>query len=129
MKNLLRKNYSKGIYQFPKVSLDVETGNCEITGESFMEDGKEFYGDIIKWLEEFHKTHKDKTLTIDFRLIYFNTSSTKMLTLMLKLTEVFRKGGQKVIINWYHDSDELELEEDILDLCSDMNIDVNIIST
>ena len=34
----------------PNVILDADTGNCEISGESYLEYTGEFYDQIISWL-------------------------------------------------------------------------------
>ncbi len=127
MENLIKNQESRGFFKYPKISFEAETGKCEISGESFMEDSRIFYNEIFDWLKEFNKENSSKTLEVEIRLIYFNTSSTKMLFEMLKLLEDFKNSGQEIIINWYYDEAEIELFSDIMDLCYDLEIEINVL--
>ena len=37
-----------GVFYIPTVHLNASTGECEISGESYLEDTDEFYNTIIK---------------------------------------------------------------------------------
>ncbi len=125
MENLIKVQKNEGFFKYPNVNFDATSGDCELSGESFMEDSKIYYTEIISWLHEFHETEKSKTLTFNIKLSYFNTSSSKMLYELLKVLQDFSDDGQDVVINWHYDSSDSELEDDIADLCFDVSIDVN----
>ena len=40
----------------PSVSLNAETGVCEIAGESYLEEATLFYKPIYDWLQEYVET-------------------------------------------------------------------------
>ena len=39
-----------GVFYIPTVHLNASTGECEISGESYLEDTDEFYNTIIKYI-------------------------------------------------------------------------------
>jgi len=125
MEDLIKVQKNEGFFKYPNVNFDATTGHCMLSGESFMEDSKTYYTEIISWLHEFHETEQSKTLTFIIKLSYFNTSSSKMLYELLKVLEGFKTNGQTVVINWHYDSNDSELEDDVADLCFDVSIDVN----
>ena len=99
----------------PYINFDAGTGKCEISGESFPEKTEEFYGDLMKWLEQY-MTEIKGPIEFIFSLSYFNTSSSKrILHIMILLQEYIEKGG-KVVASWNYDPEDLDLEEDIEDL-------------
>jgi hypothetical protein len=91
----------------PYVSLDPETGICEITGKSYPEDISAFYTQVEDWFEEYVFLGK-KDLTINMRLSYFNSASQKV------FTEIFQKfiGVKfKVTVNWHYPLEDDEILE------------------
>jgi hypothetical protein len=92
----------------PYVSLDPETGKCEITGKSYPEDITAFYMHIVDWFEEYVYSG-EKDLTLDMKLTYFNSASQKI------YTEIFEKLMDRkkfnVLINWYYAEDDDEILE------------------
>ena len=102
-------------YDKPYINFNARTGKCEISGESFPEKTEEFYGVLMRWLEQYMKEVKGP-VDFSFNLSYFNTSSSKrILHIMILLQEYKEKGGQ-VKATWNYDPEDLDLEEDIEDL-------------
>jgi hypothetical protein len=125
MENLIIKG-SRDEFDLPLVNFNAETGVCEISGESYLEKTSEFYDYIIQWLDQY-VSEVDKPIIFNFKLTYFNTSSSKrILHIMIKLKEYQDRGG-KVTTNWYYHPDDIEIEEDVEDLRSIAKLDVNLI--
>ena len=102
-------------FDVPNVSFNAETGECEISGESYLDNTEEFYDRLLDWLDQYMKEVK-KPITFRFKLTYFNTSSSKrILYIMLKLKEFIDQGGE-VKAYWHYDKNDIEMEEDIEDL-------------
>ena len=94
----------------PAVIIDEEIGLVEISGNSTMENPVAFYQGLFNHLTKFIE-EKDKTLDINFRLAYFNTSSSKWIFQMLKILEGAYKNGKTLNINWFcEEDDEVMLE-------------------
>lgn len=125
MENLIIQG-ARDEYDLPSVNFDAETGVCEISGESYLEKTAEFYDRLLEWLDQF-MSEVAKPITFNFKLTYFNTSTSKrLLHIMIKLKEYLDKGG-KVKVSWYYHPDDIEIEEDVEDLMSIAKLDVNLI--
>lgn len=93
----------------PSVELSSE-GEMIISGRSIIEDPVTFYGQIIGWI----RNCKSKKFTLELRLEYMNTSSSKLILNLLKsISDKYNTND--IYINWFYDSDD----EDMLDLGRD----------
>ena len=90
----------------PTVILDKQAGKFEISGRSLPEDAAEFFRPIISWLEDYAKSPNPST-TIDIKLEYFNTASSKLI--LDVLTKCEKISGAKV--HWYHHEDDEDMQE------------------
>ncbi len=94
----------------PSIIMDPVTGIFEITGKSLPEDVVAFYQPVISWIEEYSKVAKDFT-EVTFRLVYFNTASSKQLLDLLVALEAIVENGKKVLIKWYSIEEDDEMVE------------------
>ena len=53
----------------------------------------------------------DSTITLDFELIYFNSSTAKVLMELFDLMEETAESGNKAVVNWIHEEDDDHMEE------------------
>lgn len=116
----------KGKYYVPTVDFNLETGVCELTGESFLESTVEFYEPLISWLNEFATTQK-RPLTFNVKLTYYNTSSSKRLVDILRTLKEYKDAGGEVVVNWYIEDAEFDLIDEIEDYKYVSQMDVNIL--
>jgi hypothetical protein len=82
----------------PKVILDPEKKIYLISGESRPPDVREFYDQIIKWLDEFtllliKSDDKKDPVTFNFNFEYFNSSSGKLILDICKILAGLRSKG------------------------------------
>lgn len=112
-------------YFTPSVKLEPEEGHCQITGESYLEDTFGFYKKIMDWLNEYMQSKKP--ITFEFRLTYFNTSSSRALLDLLKLLNTYRNAGNKVTVNWYYPEDDEDMLEEAEDFMADTKLPINLI--
>ena len=99
-------------YDKPFVNFQVQTGKCELSGESFPSKAAEYYDILMSWIDQYIK-EVNGPIYFDFKLTYFNTSSSKrLLHLMMRLREYAEEGGQ-VKARWIYHPDDIDLEEDI----------------
>jgi len=125
MKDLIIK-CPPGQYNTPNINLNYKTGICEISGESFPENTTGFYNPVIEWLDQYMFVEK-KTIQINFKLTYFNTSSSKSLYDLLMQLKKYQDEGGGIIINWYCESWDVDLLEEIEDFVISTNLKINII--
>jgi len=94
----------------PRIILDAENEIFEISGMSLPEDVNLFYEPILSWLEEYAESPNKETI-FNFRLIYFNTASSKLLLdILFKLEEIF-EDGHTVTVKWYYPEDDEDMKE------------------
>jgi hypothetical protein len=109
----------------PSVSLNAQTGLCEIAGESYLEEATLFYQPIYEWLQEYIKTKKP--ILFNFKLSYVNTSSSKHVLFILRLLKDYQDAGGDVVANWHIESGDTDTEEDVEDYMIISGLKINII--
>lgn len=94
----------------PSVRISNEDNRIIITGPSRLEDPSPFFEKLTDVLNENIINFKTR-FTLEFKLNYLNSSSSKWLFHILKNVQN-RFGGNKIMnVNWYYDEDD----EDILE--------------
>jgi hypothetical protein len=94
----------------PTVILDVANDLFEIAGRSLPEDVAAFYNPIIDWMDKYNQSPKVKTV-FNFKLVYFNTASSKMLLDILMKLEELHNAGKEVIVKWHYAEDDEDMKE------------------
>jgi len=94
----------------PTVILDSENEIFEISGRSLPEDVTAFYEPILRWLEEYASSPNSKTI-FTFKLVYFNTASSKLLLDILMKLEQMHEDGKDMLIRWYYPEDDEDMQE------------------
>lgn len=101
----------------PAITLDKNSGIFLFEGIAILENTTTFFDPVKAWISEYIKNPNQKT-RVDFKLEYFNTSSSHTI---LKLLELFKELAYKhdLIINWFFredDHDMLEAGEEFVDI-------------
>lgn len=90
----------------PYVLIDPDNGTISFKGRSSPQASTEFYNPIIEKIRG-ELVNKCASLTANFELEYFNTSSSKCLYDILKALSNSQQSGNEVIVNWcYEDWDD-----------------------
>jgi hypothetical protein len=100
----------------PKVILDPDKKTYLIAGESRPPDVREFYGQILSWLEEFSmyltkSPENGEPVIFDFNFEYFNSSSGKLILDICKHLASLQTKGNNIIINWHFEKDDFDMLE------------------
>lgn len=113
----------------PYVLIDEEKNYMKFEGRSFQEGVVEFFVPIINWLDEYLTTNFG-IFTFDCGMDYFNSSTVKILSTIIRKLDKYSIGDNKVIINWIttEDNDIIiecgeDFEEDIENLEFNMVIE------
>jgi len=101
-----------------------KNGFLKIKGKSYIENTKDFYDNIIEWLNDYIKEPAEKTV-VNFELEYFNTSSQLWLFRMVETLKDLVNLNKDVTFNWYYT--EKEIEEVGADLANLLNVEINFI--
>ena len=94
----------------PTVILDAENEIFEVSGRSLPEDVTAFYEPILLWLDEYALSPNPKTI-FTFKLVYFNTASSKLLLDILMKLEQMHEDGKDMLIRWYYPEDDEDMQE------------------
>jgi hypothetical protein len=110
----------------PTVSFNAETGICEITGESYLEETFEFYQKLIDWLTKYINEVKGP-LIFNCKLTYFNTASSKAILEILRLVKGYQGSGGQANINWYYHEWDDDMKMEVEDLGLDADVEINLV--
>jgi len=122
MENLVIKG-SHDVFFVPSVNFDAATGECEISGESYLENTYKFYYPLIEWIKQYVE-EVNGPITLTFRLTYFNSSSSKSFLDLLNVLKKYEEQGGNITVNWYYDEEDID-EEDIEDYIIDTGVEIN----
>ena len=100
----------KGTSQYPEVLLDMKAGKLEFSGNSLPEDAKGFFEPILDWINNYLEYPAEET-TITFKMIYYNTPSSKIIFQILKKFESIHGKKSKVKVIWHYPDDDIDMKE------------------
>lgn len=106
MENLILEGSAKT----PSITFNANKGTLELKGRSIPENSVEFYKPLNDWIEVYGANPKAQT-SVDIKLEYFNTSSSKCILDLFKKLETINGKGTEVSINWYFEEDDEDMEE------------------
>jgi hypothetical protein len=125
MKNLTIDPIQDSPY-YPGVNFDASSGVCELRGESYMEEAYKFYTPLLSWLKEF-TISESKPLTMNVKLTYFNTNSSRLLLDIFDILKRSEDSGNKVKINWYYETDDPDIMDEVEDFEIETGLQINLI--
>lgn len=117
-------NTSPDTPYFPELNFNAKTGVCLIQGESYMEDMYKFYKPVLSWLNNYIQ-EKNKPVTLNIRLTYFNTSSSRALLDILDILKIYQDNGGTIAVNWYYDRNDPDMVDEIEDFIIESNLQIN----
>ncbi len=102
--------FLEGTSKTPEVLLSQENGYIKFQGRSIPENTYDFYNNINSWVDRYCDSPQ-KVTTIEIRLEYFNTSSSKCLLDIFKKLENLQRKGSKVIVKWCFEKEDEDMQE------------------
>jgi hypothetical protein len=94
----------------PTIKCDGAKGFFEIKGRSNPANSVEFYKSLYDYIDEYAKAPAALT-DVHIQFEYFNTSTSKcILTAFQKFMAIY-KAGHDVIINWYYEKGDEDMQE------------------
>jgi hypothetical protein len=100
----------------PMVILDPEKNIYQISGESRPPDVREFYDQILSWLDDFslyliNTGAKNKPVVFNFNFEYFNSSSGKLILDICKVLAGLHSKGINIKVNWHFEKEDVDMLE------------------
>lgn len=118
----------EGENYIPTVNFNAETGELEISGESYHEYTIEFFQPIFEWLNNYLE-QEGRTIVFNFRMTYFNTSSSRRFLEIFDLLEDYSKSKNgNVTVNWYYEKDDVDMLESGEEYAEDVDLGFNLLS-
>jgi hypothetical protein len=110
----------------PEIIMDFEQGLLEINGESYPENAIAFYRPVFDWLNNVIKSKKP--LDVNFRLNYFNTSSSKCVIDILDMLDKYHLDSGSIKIKWFYEDGDDDMLETGEEFSSDLTVPFELIS-
>ena len=111
----------KSTSQYPEIILDKGTGTFEFSGNSLPEDAKAFYEPILQWWDAYILDPNPETV-IKFKMIYYNTPSSKLIFQVFKKIEKLASIGNKVKVIWKYNDEDIDIKEAGFDLSEHVKV-------
>jgi hypothetical protein len=104
----------------PRISFDPETRTIEFEGVSRPENVAAFYANVIDWMTEYEsELYKNKVLggkkfivNVIFKFSYFNSSSAKMIYIVLESLVRIKGLGYELHVDWYYEEGDDQMHDD-----------------
>ena len=93
----------------PEINFDPKMGILSVSGESYPENSAAFYAPVFDWLYNYLSTKPE--FEFYFKMVYFNTSSSKAILDIIDILEKYHENNGKVKLIWYHDEDDEDIME------------------
>lgn len=111
----------------PSVVFYSDDSKLVLSGQSYPENSFEFYSQVKEWLSSFLASDPAR-LDVEFRLDYFNTSSSKCLLDLLEILEQHHQARQNVQVFWYFEEDDEDMEDSGHDFGEDLDLPFKLIA-
>jgi len=99
----------KASLKTPKVSVNFEEGKILLAGISIPEDPYAFYSPVNEKITEY-LVSPQKTTSLEFKLEYFNTSSTLVIRNLIRdLSQHSNKTN--LVVKWYYEEYDEDMKE------------------
>lgn len=95
----------------PEIDFDFAAEHYRISGESYPEDVTAFYGELLGKLEGHLSAKSSGAVRFDFELIYFNSSTAKVLMSLFETLDECAENGVDVLISWAYEEDDDNMQE------------------
>ena len=91
-----------------------------------MEETFKFYSPLLDWINKYIK-EVARPLTLNFKLTYFNTNSSRLILDMLDVVKRYQEEGGRVMVNWYYDPEDPDMIDEIQDFEMETNVKINLV--
>ncbi len=93
----------------PLINFNPQTNTFVIAEKSLPANAVDFFNTIINWFKEYLKNPNENTY-VDFKLDYFNTSSSKQIARFLKTIQDSNY-EDRITVRWFYEEDDSDMLE------------------
>ncbi|MBF0310722.1 MAG: DUF1987 domain-containing protein [Magnetococcales bacterium] len=95
----------------PGIAFDFDANRFAISGESYPEDVNKFFAPLVQNLEQHMERLEGATVSFRFDLIYFNSTTAKILMGLFETLDRCAAAGNQVNITWAYAADDSNMQE------------------
>ena len=95
----------------PAIDFDFAAGRLAMRGESYPDDVATLFGPVVAALREHLAAESAAPLHLDIELVYFNSSSAKVLMNIFQMLEEAARQGRPVTVHWYYEAEDETMRE------------------
>jgi hypothetical protein len=88
----------------PYINFDAQANKLTVAGESFPENAAKFYAPVLEWLTEYIAGVENQEVLAEMDIIYFNSSTSKILMLFFNALDNAAAAGKNITVNWRCDA-------------------------
>ncbi|TAF66626.1 MAG: DUF1987 domain-containing protein [Cytophagales bacterium] len=109
------------------IELNEEMGEINLSGVEYYEHSLQLFEPVFDWLERYTK-EGNKKITLNIKLAYFISSTSRRLLDILNILEDYQNNNSgEVIVNWYYQTDNLDMKETGEEYAEDLKLPFNLI--
>jgi hypothetical protein len=105
----------------PRVNLPSSGLDGWIEGNCYPENAFAFFEPILSWLRNYRKDG-GKRMTVNIKLDYFNTSSSKCLLDLFQLLQDANHEGSQFSVCWHYCQDDLDMRDSGEEFSQDLKL-------
>ena len=110
-KRSMQKLHIEATERSPEILFEFDKNRLLIRGESYPEDVATFYGPVFAALDRYLAKLGQGECRFDFELIYFNSSSAKIIMILLEKLDKTAQDGASIDVYWRYDGADDTMEE------------------
>jgi hypothetical protein len=126
----LKNLYIEGKKYIPQVRFEAENSLLYFAGQCYHEYTEEFFAPIYEWVRNFLATAPKGTITLEFRMTYYNTVCSRC---FLEFFEMFEEYAQNhdgdVRVCWYYAEEDPDMLENGEDFQEDIDLPFEFIAS
>lgn len=111
----------------PAIFFDEVNGLLRIEGESYHEHAVIFFQPVFEWLHTYIQQHPKQKLTVEFRMTYYNTSTSRRFLEIFNILESYYKEGGLVSVKWYCEADDIDMVESGMEYVQEVSFQFDVI--
>lgn len=87
-------------FSTPYIHFNPESGELQISGESFPENASRFYTPVVHWIREYLHSASVEEIRMNIEILYFNSSTSKVFMNIFEILENAVENGKNIIVTW-----------------------------
>lgn len=113
----------------PYIHFSQTTNELVIKGESFPENSAKFYAPVMAWLKEYLTILGNNKMIMEFEIVYFNSSTSKVFMTIFDLLQAEVDKGKEISVIWKCDAENetaIECGEEFKEDLESLSFDIVI---